>query len=107
MEPEQIQKDLTHPCVTDNPEAVLKSIEIHDNPYSAADTTHAIVICTEWDEFMVSVLRKTQLFYYEINSLITWICVHTDQCNCHFICETYVYIYYLSYYICDIIYIKS
>lgn len=54
MEPEQIQKDLTHPYVTDNPEKVISSIEIHDNPYTAADTTHAIVICTEWDEFIVS-----------------------------------------------------
>jgi UDPglucose 6-dehydrogenase len=52
VEPEQIQKDLTHPYVTDNPEKVIKSIEIHNNPYTAADTTHAIVVCTEWDEFM-------------------------------------------------------
>lgn len=59
MEPEQIQKDLTHPYVTDNPEKVISSIEIHDNPYTAADTTHAIVICTEWDEFIVSYLLLT------------------------------------------------
>ncbi|XP_050441893.1 UDP-glucose 6-dehydrogenase [Adelges cooleyi] len=52
VEPEQIQNDLTHPNVTDNPEAVLKSIEIHDDPYSAANKTHAIVLCTEWDEFV-------------------------------------------------------
>lgn len=61
MEPEQIQNDLTHPCVTDNPEAVLKSIEIHDNPYTAADTTHAIVICTEWDEFVASFFKKKKI----------------------------------------------
>lgn len=53
MEPEQIKKDLTHPYVTDNPENVIKSIEIHNDPYTAADSTHAIVICTEWDEFVV------------------------------------------------------
>jgi len=53
VEPEQIQKDLTHPYVTDNPENVIRSIEIHNNPYTAADSTHAIVICTEWDEFVV------------------------------------------------------
>lgn len=52
VEPEQIKKDLTHPYVTDNPENVIRSIEIHDNPYTAADSTHAIVICTEWDEFV-------------------------------------------------------
>lgn len=54
MEHEQIQKDLTHPNVTDSPEDVISSIEIHDNPYTAATNTHAIVICTEWDEFVVS-----------------------------------------------------
>lgn len=53
MEPEQIKKDLTHPYVTDNPENVIRSIEIHDNPYKASHSTHAIVICTEWDEFVV------------------------------------------------------
>ncbi|XP_025422359.1 UDP-glucose 6-dehydrogenase [Sipha flava] len=52
VEPEQIVKDLTHPYVTDNPEKVIKSIEIHDNPYTASHHTHAIVICTEWDIFM-------------------------------------------------------
>lgn len=52
VEPEQIKKDLTHPYVTDNPENVIKSIEIHDNPYRASHSTHAIVICTEWDEFV-------------------------------------------------------
>lgn len=54
MEPEQIQLDLTHPSVTDHPETVIKSVEIHDDPYAAANTAHAIVICTEWDEFVVS-----------------------------------------------------
>lgn len=61
MEYEQIQRDLTHPYVTDNPESVIKSIEIHDNPYSAAANTHAIVLCTEWDEFVVSFVRKHYL----------------------------------------------
>lgn len=54
VEPEQIIKDLTHPCVTDSPEMVIDSVEVHDDPYTAANTTHAIVICTEWDEFVVS-----------------------------------------------------
>lgn len=64
VEPEQIQKDLTDPYVTDNPEGVLKSIEIHDNPYSAADTTHAIVVCTEWDEFVVSFSKKNTILLH-------------------------------------------
>ncbi|XGW19301.1 hypothetical protein V3C99_003269, partial [Haemonchus contortus] len=30
---------------------VTKLVTVHDNPYSAADDAHAIVILTEWDEF--------------------------------------------------------
>ena len=30
-------------------------LTIHDDPYSATKSTHAIVICTEWDEFVVNV----------------------------------------------------
>lgn len=52
--PEQIIDDLTHPYVTDNPEYVRKAIEIHDNAYDAVKDTYAIVLCTEWDEFVVS-----------------------------------------------------
>lgn len=62
MEPEQIKKDLTHPYVTDNPEKVIESIEIHNNPYTAAASTHAIVICTEWDEFVVIFYKIIILF---------------------------------------------
>lgn len=52
---EQIMADLTHPCITDNPEYVRKSIEIHNNAYDAVKDTYAIVLCTEWDEFVVRV----------------------------------------------------
>jgi len=62
VEPEQIKTDLTHPYVTDNPENVIKSIEIHNDPYTAADSTHAIVICTEWDEFVVISYKIIILF---------------------------------------------
>lgn len=50
----QIIEDLTHPSVTDSPEYVRKSIEIHNNAYDAVKDTYAIVLCTEWDEFVVS-----------------------------------------------------
>ena len=30
-----------------------KLIEVTDSPYKATDNAHAIVICTEWDEFLV------------------------------------------------------
>ncbi|KAG8230810.1 hypothetical protein J437_LFUL010590 [Ladona fulva] len=48
----QIMYDLTHACVTDDPEKVKNSVSIHDDPYSATSGTHAIVLCTEWDEFV-------------------------------------------------------
>lgn len=50
----QIIDDLTHPCVTDSPEFVRSSIEIFDNAYDAVKDAYAIVVCTEWDEFIVS-----------------------------------------------------
>lgn len=50
---QQIVEDLTHPCVTNRPEYVRKSIEIFDNAYDAVKDTYAIVLCTEWDEFVV------------------------------------------------------
>lgn len=52
VEPEQIIDDLTHPCVTDSPQDVKKAVQIHSDPYSAVRGTHAIVLCTEWDEFI-------------------------------------------------------
>ncbi|XP_055378680.1 UDP-glucose 6-dehydrogenase [Condylostylus longicornis] len=51
VEPEQIIDDLTHPAVTEYPEDVKKAVQIHSDPYSAVRGTHAIVLCTEWDEF--------------------------------------------------------
>ncbi|XP_046996990.1 UDP-glucose 6-dehydrogenase isoform X1 [Schistocerca americana] len=52
VEPSQILEDLTHPSVTEEPEKVKKSIEIHSDAYTATKGTHAIVLCTEWDEFV-------------------------------------------------------
>jgi len=57
VEPSQIIDDLTHPSVTKEPESVKNSISIHSDPYSATKGTHAIVLCTEWDEFMVRRIR--------------------------------------------------
>lgn len=51
VEEKQILEDLTHPSVTDDPEAVRRSIAIYDDAYKATTRTHAIVVCTEWDEF--------------------------------------------------------
>ena len=48
-------EDLTQPIITDDPDHVRKSVFIHSDAYSACSKTHAIVLCTEWDEFVVSV----------------------------------------------------
>ncbi|CAH0383256.1 unnamed protein product [Bemisia tabaci] len=52
VEATQILDDLTHPSFTPDPEGVRKAIEIYDDPYQATAGTHAVVICTEWDEFI-------------------------------------------------------
>lgn len=49
----QIMEDLTHPSITHRPEHVRKVVRIHHDPYEAVQGTHAIVLCTEWDEFVV------------------------------------------------------
>lgn len=50
MEHNQIIEDLTQ---SEDPERLKKQITIHKDAYSATKGTHAIVLCTEWDEFMV------------------------------------------------------
>lgn len=54
VEESQIIEDLTHPSVTSDPEYVKSRISIYKDAYSATKGTHAIVLCTEWDEFVVS-----------------------------------------------------
>lgn len=53
--------DLTSPLVTDDPDRVRDLVKIHSDPYDAASDAHAIVICTEWDEFKVSILPITKM----------------------------------------------
>lgn len=55
VEPSQVMEDLTHPSVTDRPEHVRKAVKIFTDPLSATTGTHAIVLCTEWDEFVVCI----------------------------------------------------
>lgn len=57
MDKEQIDEDLTNPYVCENPENYRKRISIYTDPYTASKDCHAIVVCTEWDEFVVSVKR--------------------------------------------------
>ncbi|GLH10562.1 UDP-glucose 6-dehydrogenase [Gryllus bimaculatus] len=58
VEKSQIIEDLTHPSVTEEPERVKSAITIHKDPYAATQGTHAIVLCTEWDEFKTLDYRK-------------------------------------------------
>ncbi|KAL6447684.1 hypothetical protein ACFW04_000094 [Cataglyphis niger] len=60
VEETQIIQDLTHPSITSNPEDIKNRISIYKNAYSATKNTHAIVLCTEWDEFIE--LNYTQIY---------------------------------------------
>lgn len=49
MDDEQISMDLD----AGKDGAFGSKVTIHSDPYEAATGTHALVICTEWDEFIV------------------------------------------------------
>ena len=54
VEREQITMDLS----SDGDRGILDSkVTIHDDPYEAAKGTHALVICTDWDEFNVNIFN--------------------------------------------------
>nr|CAG4645433.1 EOG090X03RJ [Lynceus sp. MCZ IZ 141354] len=52
VEDSQIMVDLTSSSSTEVEEELKSLVTIHDDPYDAAANTHAIVILTEWDEFL-------------------------------------------------------
>ncbi|XP_058794773.1 UDP-glucose 6-dehydrogenase isoform X1 [Phymastichus coffea] len=52
VEEQQVINDLTDPSITTEPEQVRSRISIYKDAYSATKNTHAIIICTEWDEFV-------------------------------------------------------
>lgn len=52
MDKKQILDDLTHPYISEEPDRVAKLVTIHKSAYEAAQGSHALVICTEWDEFV-------------------------------------------------------
>ncbi|XP_044269206.1 UDP-glucose 6-dehydrogenase isoform X2 [Tribolium madens] len=51
VEEDQIYYDLTHPSVCESPEMVKKAVSVYQDAYLACENSHAIVLCTEWDEF--------------------------------------------------------
>ena len=49
---EQIFLDLEHPFISgDDPARVKNLVTVGTDPYDAAEGSHALVVCTEWDEF--------------------------------------------------------
>lgn len=52
VDKKQILDDLTHPYISEEPDRVAKLVTIHKSAYEAAQGSHALVICTEWDEFV-------------------------------------------------------
>ena len=54
VDPKQIRRDLTSPeILSDNGPWVFDSlVTIATDPYAAVEDAHAVVVCTEWDEFV-------------------------------------------------------
>ncbi|KAJ8924751.1 hypothetical protein NQ315_000904 [Exocentrus adspersus] len=49
----RIFEDLTHPSICESPEEVRKNVLVCKDAYTASEGCHAIVVCTEWNEFVV------------------------------------------------------
>ncbi|XP_019878451.1 UDP-glucose 6-dehydrogenase [Aethina tumida] len=54
----QIFDDLTHPSVCESPERVRQFTHVFQDAYTATSGCHAIVVCTEWDEFITLDFNK-------------------------------------------------
>lgn len=55
---QQIMMDLSYADSVENSVKVEDQVTIFSDPYSAANSTHAVVICTEWDEFLTLDYKK-------------------------------------------------
>jgi UDPglucose 6-dehydrogenase len=60
---EQIRMDLTDPSIMPSPDRYDKLVTIATDPYEAVRGAHAMVVCTEWDEF-------TALDYHRVYDLM-------------------------------------
>ncbi|KAG1698555.1 UDP-glucose 6-dehydrogenase [Nymphon striatum] len=47
-----IYQELTNPEITEKGDKVRELISVEKDPYTASVNAHAIIICTEWDEFI-------------------------------------------------------
>ena len=52
VDPEQIKVDLTEPTIMNDKGRYDRLVSIASDPYSAVQDAHAMVVCTEWDEFV-------------------------------------------------------
>ena len=52
VEREQVKMELTSPGIMNDASRFDRLVRIAPDPYSAVDGAHAIVVCTEWDEFV-------------------------------------------------------
>jgi UDPglucose 6-dehydrogenase len=68
VEDSQIIFELSNPQLNLTIESVKQKVTMVHNPYEACNNSHAIVICTEWDEFKVTIIPKI-LFFNLIASL--------------------------------------
>lgn len=69
---------MTHPSICESPEYVRKAVTIYEDAYTATKGTHAIVLCTEWDEFVVCINYFTEV-------------LHTIKLSCLLRYETYIF----------------
>ncbi|KFM60973.1 UDP-glucose 6-dehydrogenase, partial [Stegodyphus mimosarum] len=60
---QQIISDLSYSEGIEDSYKVEEQVEVFSNPYDAAQNTHAVVICTEWDEFLVKIKFIAFLFF--------------------------------------------
>ena len=58
VDPDQIQVDLTEPSVMNDVSRFDRLVSIAPDPYSAVENAHAMVVCTEWDEFVTLDFEK-------------------------------------------------
>lgn len=52
VDPAQIRMDLTDPEILQDPADFDRLVTISSDPYDAVEGSHALIVCTEWDEFV-------------------------------------------------------
>lgn len=52
VDPAQIKMDLTDPQILSDPNDFDRLVTISSDPYEAVEGSHALIVCTEWDEFV-------------------------------------------------------